>query len=516
MNIYTSDNSVDNAILEYQKGNINGAESICSQILNKDPNNSHALYLFGTIFQKQGKNDLAIDYINKAIAINAVAVAEVQQKINSTLEVNTVNTVSQQDNSQNSSPACGFEKTRELLKRFENTGDDNISVNPPIDNSPMDNPNAQSEQGGLNILDESTSSRLDAVLNTLKSQSSAEKSFNPTTFEPTTFQSDKKVANEPTTSSRLDDVLNSLRSQHETGQDQPMNFSINTDNQPQISTNITENLSLFFDEYKTSLLKKDVLLWPGVETNELGIVSDINNLSFSVKYDELKPPSYYTLLLKSLDVQSMDVVQEDNFTKKGWDIVIIPFEELKDIGLDNFLSMVSFNKLAITGGLAASEEKSQWDEALNLRGFTPEKTYSAAYNWEDKNLWGEHLIAEGKVEEGVKCFENILEKDPNNLMALNNLGVISFELGNAQSAETFILKALEVDPKFMHALLNIADIYISSGHIDTAAEYLQKALDIDNQNPSLWKTIGDLYKKIGQEQEALGAYNKCQELTAGS
>ncbi|KPA13613.1 hypothetical protein MHK_006180, partial [Candidatus Magnetomorum sp. HK-1] len=60
--------SLDAAVLAYKKAQFDQSESECSRFLQENPSNANALYLFGLVLQKQGKNDLAIDYINKAIA----------------------------------------------------------------------------------------------------------------------------------------------------------------------------------------------------------------------------------------------------------------------------------------------------------------------------------------------------------------------------------------------------------------------------------------------------------------
>ena len=41
---------------------------------------------------------------------------------------------------------------------------------------------------------------------------------------------------------------------------------------------------------------------------------------------------------------------------------------------------------------------------------------------------GEQLFQEGKIEEALVIFENVLEKNPDNLSALNNKGVALNEL----------------------------------------------------------------------------------------
>ena len=59
---------------------------------------------------------------------------------------------------------------------------------------------------------------------------------------------------------------------------------------------------------------------------------------------------------------------------------------------------------------------------------------------EDKLKQGEALFAEGKVEEAEKCFLNFLEKNSEDVEALNNLGVTHHFRGNFKEAEDYLLK----------------------------------------------------------------------------
>lgn len=54
----------------YQSGNLEGAESVCREIVDAEPKNSDALHLLGLIFYQQGNYDLAIKTIRKAIRLN--------------------------------------------------------------------------------------------------------------------------------------------------------------------------------------------------------------------------------------------------------------------------------------------------------------------------------------------------------------------------------------------------------------------------------------------------------------
>jgi len=90
---------------------------------------------------------------------------------------------------------------------------------------------------------------------------------------------------------------------------------------------------------------------------------------------------------------------------------------------------------------------------------------------------GEMLFAEGKIEEAEKSFLEIIEKDPENKEALNNLGVISFQQQNFERAIDYFTKALEIDPFHKDAILNYSALLKSTNRFYDSAPILEKAIE---------------------------------------
>ena len=65
----TIQQAIDRAVQHHQAGDLLKAESIYQQILQADPNQPIAFNLLGLIAHQVGKNDIAANYIIKAIAI---------------------------------------------------------------------------------------------------------------------------------------------------------------------------------------------------------------------------------------------------------------------------------------------------------------------------------------------------------------------------------------------------------------------------------------------------------------
>jgi Flp pilus assembly protein TadD len=60
---------IDQAVQHQNAGELRKAEVICQQILQADPNQPVALHLLGVIASQAGKNDIAVEFITKSLAI---------------------------------------------------------------------------------------------------------------------------------------------------------------------------------------------------------------------------------------------------------------------------------------------------------------------------------------------------------------------------------------------------------------------------------------------------------------
>ena len=96
---------------------------------------------------------------------------------------------------------------------------------------------------------------------------------------------------------------------------------------------------------------------------------------------------------------------------------------------------------------------------------------------ENKLKQGEALFAEGKIEEAEKCFLEILNEDPKNKEAYNNLGVISFQRQDIEQALEYLTKVLEIDPFHKDAILNYSALLKSTNRFYDSMPILEKAIE---------------------------------------
>lgn len=105
---------------------------------------------------------------------------------------------------------------------------------------------------------------------------------------------------------------------------------------------------------------------------------------------------------------------------------------------------------------------------------------SIAENPHDINALIDKALAhaiEGNSEQSMAYNQAALESDPNNEIALHNLGADHFEMGDYQQALDYYMASIEnggADDALAYSC--VADSLIELGRIDEAMEYYEKAL----------------------------------------
>ena len=86
------------------------------------------------------------------------------------------------------------------------------------------------------------------------------------------------------------------------------------------------------------------------------------------------------------------------------------------------------------------------------------------------------MSIKGDRENARKIFLGILEKNPNDIFALNNLGKLYADAGEFDQALEVSWKAVRLNPGFSMAQNNLADIYRQKGDLEQAEKIYREAL----------------------------------------
>ena len=119
---------------------------------------------------------------------------------------------------------------------------------------------------------------------------------------------------------------------------------------------------------------------------------------------------------------------------------------------------------------------------------------------------------EGKFEEAEQLYKEILKTNPNNLTAMNNLGVLLRSLGKFDEAEASYKKAIELKPDYIDAHNNLGNVLKELGKFDEAEASYKKAIEIKPDYIEANNNLGVLQLSLGKLNEAEASYKKAIEL----
>jgi tetratricopeptide (TPR) repeat protein len=95
---------------------------------------------------------------------------------------------------------------------------------------------------------------------------------------------------------------------------------------------------------------------------------------------------------------------------------------------------------------------------------------------------GERLYAQGEFPDAARLFLDVLQLDPTQSDAWNNLGVTLFAMGELEQAGTALHRAMEVGPADPNPLTNLAQVLLQQNRNDEARPLLRRALQLAPSN----------------------------------
>jgi Flp pilus assembly protein TadD len=111
-------------------------------------------------------------------------------------------------------------------------------------------------------------------------------------------------------------------------------------------------------------------------------------------------------------------------------------------------------------------------------------------------------VEQGKYRTAEKQYQQILATDPNNLVALSNLGVVYFRTGKIRSAESTLKKALAIAPNDDFVLTTLGIVHYRQSRFDDALMELRRAIEINPNSATAHNYLGITASQKGRQQEA--------------
>ena len=118
----------------------------------------------------------------------------------------------------------------------------------------------------------------------------------------------------------------------------------------------------------------------------------------------------------------------------------------------------------------------------------------------------------GKLGPAETMYQAVLEAEPEQAIALHNLGVLSAAQGCPENAVGYFEKALQKNPDFPEVCMNLANTLKDMGRLNEAREYYNRALRIRPQSCEAYNSLGVLLENMGEFQESGNCYQMAVQI----
>jgi len=114
----------------------------------------------------------------------------------------------------------------------------------------------------------------------------------------------------------------------------------------------------------------------------------------------------------------------------------------------------------------------------------------------------------GRLPQAKSIYQQILQTDDSQPVALHLLGVIAHQVGKNDIAVDLITKALVIKPEYAEAHTNLGNALQDLGKLDEAVDSYQKALAIKPNFAEAHNNLGNALQDLGKLDEAVDSYHK--------
>jgi DNA-binding response OmpR family regulator len=110
---------------------------------------------------------------------------------------------------------------------------------------------------------------------------------------------------------------------------------------------------------------------------------------------------------------------------------------------------------------------------------------------------GREAAAAGRIDEALSAFEEAARAEPFAADALQGLGEVLRQRGEAFRAMSALERAVELRPDLLHALSTLAGLYLEKGFRAKAAETLERAVHAAPEGETRERLRGELVRLLG-------------------
>jgi len=160
----------------------------------------------------------------------------------------------------------------------------------------------------------------------------------------------------------------------------------------------------------------------------------------------------------------------------------------------------------------------RWDDAIRdfnsvIENFAADEPSKEIVNTARFSLSAIYVHLD-QFEKGEQILEDILQAEPENTQANNDLGYLWADRNkNLDQAKSMVGKALAAEPENAAYLDSMAWVLYRLGQFAEAKEHLLKAIEKPRgEDATIWDHLGDIRDKLGEREEAITSWLKALEM----
>jgi predicted TPR repeat methyltransferase len=124
----------------------------------------------------------------------------------------------------------------------------------------------------------------------------------------------------------------------------------------------------------------------------------------------------------------------------------------------------------------------------------------------------QQIHRQGNLDDARRLYQAVLERRPDDPVALHYLGVLMHQSGHSERAIELIRRAIELQPDNPGIHNNLGNVLLESGRVDEAVGAYRHCLELAPDFVETHNNLGTIYRKRGDLAEAEAAYLHAIEL----
>lgn len=146
----------------------------------------------------------------------------------------------------------------------------------------------------------------------------------------------------------------------------------------------------------------------------------------------------------------------------------------------------------------AMEPAKQRSLAAKTREYLEKVTAAQPQDFEARNKIAMTFVSSDAPMQGIMMLRQVLDEDPQNELALFNLGMLSIQSAQYQRAIGHLARLVEVNPSSTQGRLLLGVAYLKSGNKARARQEFEK-VKAEDSDPSVQATVDSYLQEVNQK-----------------